>query len=349
MSYKVSVIIPIYNAEDSIEKLIKSIINQSIGFENIELIIVNDKSSDNTENIVKRYSDEYKNIKLISLEENSGAPGKPRNIGIENATADYIIFSDADDTYLENAFERYYEVITSEGSDFVMGSHYWDLGGDELIKINILHDEEDINNPDNDIVNIDPWESQRSFNKLAYNHVSPWGKIFKKETVLRNNVHFLDKYACEDTFFYFNMLKYSKKVTLLPNDQLYIYVTAEDSSSFIHSHDIKKFYLFLNGFSNVYETIKDFPVDISIPLKDNIGYLLLFFSNVEKKDKKEAALKLYEFEKSIGKDITLPRKELDILNKLILKKHFSLAIKLSDLYSYLYANNTIKKLYRTRR
>lgn len=70
---------------------------------------------------------------------------------------------------------------------------------------------------------------------------------------------------------------------------------------------------------------------------------------MEKKSKKEAALKLYEFEKSIDREITLPRKELDILNKLIIKKHFSLAIMLSDFYSFLYANNTIKKLYRTRR
>ena len=349
MSYKVSLIVPVYNAENSIEKLIKSIINQSIGFENIELIIVNDKSTDNTENIVKKYSDKYENVKLFTLSENSGAPGRPRNVGIENATADYIIFSDADDVYLENAFERYYEVIKSEGSDFVMGSHYWDLGTNDLIKINILHDEEDINNPNNDIVNINPWESQRSFNKLAYNHVSPWGKIFKKETILKNNVRFLDKYACEETFFYFSTLKYSSKVTLLPNDQLYIYVTDDNSSSFIHSHDIKKFNSFLNGFSHVYDVIKTFPFDINIPLTDNIGYLLLFFSNVEKKSKKEAALKLYEFEKSIDREITLPRKELDVLNKLILKKHFSLAIKLSDFYSFLYANNTIKKLYRTRR
>lgn len=348
MSYKISVIVPVYNSENSIENAIKSIIAQSIGFENIELIVVDDNSSDNTNSIIKRYSTQYKNIKLIKLDKNSGAPGKPRNIGIKKATADYIIFIDADDKYLKNAFERYYEVINNEKSDFVMGSHFWDMNG-KLVKKHILHDEEDINRKNNDIININPWESQKSFNKLAHNHVSPWGKIYRKELLLKNNIHFLEENACEDTFFYFNLLKYSKKVTLLPNDELYVYTVEDDSESFIHTHDLDKFYFFLNGFLQVYEVIKEFPFDISIPLMDNISSLLLIFSNVEKKDKMEAALKLYEFECGINEKVELPRKELEVLNNLIIKKHLLLAIKLSNLYSFLYSNNTIKRIYRAHR
>lgn len=347
MNYKISVIIPVFNAENSIENVIKSIINQDIGFENIELIIVDDNSTDDTRCIVKKYSDQYDNIKLIKFDKNSGAPGKPRNIGIKHATADYIIFADADDKYLKNAFKRYYDVITKENSDFVMSSHFWDLNG-KFVKINILHDEDDKNLQNNDIVNINPWESQKSFNKLAYNHFSPWGKIYKKETLLKNKIHFLEANACEDTFFYFCLLKYSKKVTLLPNDELYVYTVEDDSRSFIHTHDLKKFYYFLNGFSQVYDVIKEFQYDISIPLIDNINSLLLIFSNVDKKDKKEAVLSLYEFEKNIGK-IKLSRTELELLNNLIIKKHFYLAIKLSNIYSFLYSNNFVKKLYRVRR
>ena len=348
MSYIISAIIPVYNAEKSIENVINSIINQTLGFENIELIIVDDNSSDNTAMIIERYYNKYENIKFIRLDKNSGAPGKPRNIAIKEASADYIIFSDADDKYLENAFKRYLDVITTEDSDFVMSSHFWDLNG-KLLKINILHDEDDFYNPINDIVNINPWESQMSFNKLAYNHFSPWGKIYKKEILLENDIYFLENHACEDTFFYFSLLKHSKKVTLLPNDELYVYTVEDDSESFIHTHDLNKFYYFLNGFKYVYDIIKDFPFDISIPLIDNISSLLLIFSNIEKKDKKEAAFKLYEFENSIDTEVTLTRKELEILNQLIIKKHFFLAIKLSNVYSFLYSNNTIKKLYRVHR
>lgn len=62
MKYKVSVIIPAYNAEKYLKTAINSVINQTIGFENVELIIVNDNSNDNSKQIIKEYSDKYDNI-----------------------------------------------------------------------------------------------------------------------------------------------------------------------------------------------------------------------------------------------------------------------------------------------
>ena len=79
---------------------IDSIINQSLGFENIELIIVDDCSTDNSRNIISDYANEYDNIVPVFLDENSGLPGKPRSLGIKYASADYISFLDSDDEYL---------------------------------------------------------------------------------------------------------------------------------------------------------------------------------------------------------------------------------------------------------
>ena len=112
--YLVSVIIPTYNGGGVLKNAIDSIINQTIGFENIELIIVDDASTDaNTKELLLEYQSTYPdNIKCIFLEENSEHPGKPRNIGIDHANSDYIIFSDHDDEYLENAFETLYYSIT---------------------------------------------------------------------------------------------------------------------------------------------------------------------------------------------------------------------------------------------
>lgn len=90
MSYKISVIVPVYNAENELSSAIDSIINQSIGFDNIELILVDDASLDNSKNIMVQYAKEYSNIKPIFLEKNSGYPGKPRNIGIKSVNVDYI-------------------------------------------------------------------------------------------------------------------------------------------------------------------------------------------------------------------------------------------------------------------
>ena len=115
MSYKISVITPVYNAEKYLETAINSVINQTIGFENIELILVNDNSTDNSGKIIDEYCEKYENIIGIHLPENSGFCGRPRNVGMEISTAPYLVFLDADDEYLPNAFELYYDTIYYHG------------------------------------------------------------------------------------------------------------------------------------------------------------------------------------------------------------------------------------------
>lgn len=102
--YKISVIIPIYNVEKYIEETIKSIINQSIGFENIELILINDGSPYNEEEICLKYKKKYDNIKYIKKE--NGGVSSARNEGIKIATGEYINFIDSDDKFEKNAFEK---------------------------------------------------------------------------------------------------------------------------------------------------------------------------------------------------------------------------------------------------
>lgn len=94
---KVTVVTAAYNAEKFISRTIDSVINQTLGFDQIQLIIVDDHSSDNTKKIVSEYLAKHKNICLVSLHENTGSPGTPRNIGIELADSAYITFLDADD------------------------------------------------------------------------------------------------------------------------------------------------------------------------------------------------------------------------------------------------------------
>ena len=103
--YKVSVIIPVYNAEDTLKNAVDSVVNQTIGFENIELILVDDNSSDGSKEIISDYANEYDNVKPIFLSKNSGSPSMPRNVGIDNATAPYLMFLDNDDGYLDMSVE----------------------------------------------------------------------------------------------------------------------------------------------------------------------------------------------------------------------------------------------------
>lgn len=100
MTYKISVIVPIFNAENDLKNAINSVINQTIGFENIELILVDDCSTDNSKNIINYYLTKYPNIKAIFLK-NTGNPSKPRNIGIDKSTGEYLMFLDSDDFFVK--------------------------------------------------------------------------------------------------------------------------------------------------------------------------------------------------------------------------------------------------------
>lgn len=107
---KVSVIIPIYNAEKRIEKCLDSILNQK--YDNIEIICVNDGSTDDTTRILEVYSNNDSRIIVIN-KENEGV-SKARNTGIENATGKYIVFIDADDTIEADMIKRLVEEITEK-------------------------------------------------------------------------------------------------------------------------------------------------------------------------------------------------------------------------------------------
>lgn len=96
----VSIIMPAYNAEKTILSSISSVLAQT--FEDWELIIVDDNSTDNTRPIIKEIAENNKKIKPIFLNKNSGSPAIPRNVGTENANYRYIAFLDADDLWMPN-------------------------------------------------------------------------------------------------------------------------------------------------------------------------------------------------------------------------------------------------------
>lgn len=102
MKKKVSVIVTTYNSEKSIERLLNSILNQSgIGNDfDIELIVIDDCSTDGTTEIVKKY-----NANLLSTNKNSGGPNAGRNIGLKKASGDYICIADHDDEWKENKIQ----------------------------------------------------------------------------------------------------------------------------------------------------------------------------------------------------------------------------------------------------
>ncbi|MBO5038346.1 MAG: glycosyltransferase [Alphaproteobacteria bacterium] len=112
----ISVIVPVYNAEKYLCQCLDSIINQT--FEAIEILCVDDGSTDSSLAILNRYASKDDRIKVFS-QKNSG-PAKARNVGLENSCGDYIMFCDADDTYEPNMCEEMYRTINDKNVDVVM-------------------------------------------------------------------------------------------------------------------------------------------------------------------------------------------------------------------------------------
>lgn len=122
---KVSVIIPVYNAERYLNQCISSIVNQTM--KDIEIIAINDGSTDNSLNVLDELSQRYKGKLKIYTKENGGA-GSARNIGIENANGEFIKFVDADDYLKVDILEKMYNIAKEYNVSLVRGNYQTILG-----------------------------------------------------------------------------------------------------------------------------------------------------------------------------------------------------------------------------
>ncbi|MFA6407398.1 MAG: glycosyltransferase [Candidatus Paceibacterota bacterium] len=167
---KVSVIIPTYNASRFLHRTIKSVLNQT--FHNFELIIVDDCSQDNTQEIIDFFKNEDKRTKSIFLEKNSGGPAFPKNIGLSIAQGNYIAYLDHDDEWLPQKLERQLELVESlediNSFGVISSNAYIEYETTHLLESGLVHRE--VAKPfwggNKNIVNID--ERTPSFKKVLY-------------------------------------------------------------------------------------------------------------------------------------------------------------------------------------
>ena len=117
---KVSVIVPVYNPGPFIDLLLASLARQSMTPEDFEVVFVDDGSSDGTERRLDTLAHTAPNVRVIHIP-NSGWPGRPRNVGIDAAEGDFVLFVDHDDELGDEALERMYDYATINSSDVVVG------------------------------------------------------------------------------------------------------------------------------------------------------------------------------------------------------------------------------------
>ena len=163
---KVSIILPTYNRAYIIEKAIQSVLNQT--YQDFELIIVDDGSTDNTEEIIKKLQEKDKRIRYIKLETNKGAAAA-RNEGIKIAHGKYITFQDSDDEWLPEKLEKQMKIFETTPEDIIVYTGFWRIDGDEKTYI-----------PD---INISNREGYIHKELLKGNFVGTPSILLKKETL----------------------------------------------------------------------------------------------------------------------------------------------------------------------
>ena len=259
-NFKISIIIPVFNVEDYIERAFNSLLNQTIGFENLEVIFIDDKSTDSSPKIIKTYSNQYDNVKSIFLNENSGAGGKPRNIGMAHATTDYLMFLDSDDILMEDACKTLYDEIIAENVDIVSGVHTWDGinpsdGLWESILTNPHDDFQTRQNKTKELLKNFPLKINSIHDcESVIGDFAFQPKIYKKSFLENNSIHFPKGIIAEDSVFLVNALLNANGIKYI-NKIVYHYVherTDGHNPSVSYIHSKKNLKSLLDAFYKMY-------------------------------------------------------------------------------------------------
>lgn len=170
---KVTIIVPIYNVEQYLERCIESILHQT--YKNIEIICVNDCSPDNSQKILERYEKEGR-IKVLVNEKNLGL-GKSRERAMKYAAGSYIMFIDSDDYIADNYVEKYMDSARQADYDIVVGGYVRDVEGN--LKKHLV--------------------KQSDWSILSYTIAC--AKLYKTSFLKNNNIGFIDIRCGEDIYF----------------------------------------------------------------------------------------------------------------------------------------------------
>ena len=238
----ISIIIPVYNVEKYLEQCLKSIFNQS--YNNIEVIIVNDGSTDKSEQIIKKYAKKYTNLIYIK-QENQGV-SKARNLGISMANGDYIVFIDPDDFLELDALENMYSKAKENDLDLVIIGYkevYDDnIEGKDTIKV--LNKSEYKVYYGNEVANM-----MLRLEILGFS----WDKMFKTKLIKEKNLEFEDNRYVEDWYPMFVQVFNSKKIGFI-NKPLYNY--RQRGSSTVHKRNEKYLIDYSYAVSNIIKYIE---------------------------------------------------------------------------------------------
>ena len=218
---KVSIIVPVYNVEKYIEKCLNSLISQS--YKNIEIILIDDGSKDNSGKICDTYKRKDSRIKVVH-KENAGV-SEARNSGIQKATGEYLCFVDADDFVMNDYVEYMYQLIVKESSDIAICTKMFSNFNEKQTSDEVIESLDG----ENSVIRI-----------LNYRMpIGVYSRIFKKDLIKDNKIRFLkDIYMGEG--FNFNVACFQRAKKVITSNYKVYYYRRNNATSATSNFSIKK-------------------------------------------------------------------------------------------------------------
>ncbi len=204
---KVSIIVPVYNVEKYLAKCLDSLVNQT--FKDIEILVINDGSPDNSQTIIDVYQKKYPTLITSFIKENGGL-ASARNLGLENAHGSYVVFVDSDDWVDKQMIEKLYNKVTETDSDITVCGAYGVIDGENHL-----------------LETFKQYSSDMNKNYIISCAGACW-QIIKREIFVSHNLHFLENHYYEDIAIIPSLGLFANKISYL-NDNLYYYLMRSGS------------------------------------------------------------------------------------------------------------------------
>lgn len=242
MTYKASIIIPCYNKERYIRRALDSVVAQS-RFEEFEVIVVDDCSTDSSADIVAEYAERYENVSLLRFEQGSGGASKPRNAAIEKSTADYLIFMDPDDEVVNDGYSTLLTKMEEYESDILIAARACVSTAGVLEFVDYIDEDFTFVNESSYEIKLDLLGRRPFILKT----------IYRKSLIADNGIRFNEKIrTSEDEAFDMRCVAYANKVTKI-NDIVYRY-TVESENSITTGVSMRIYQEIDDVFAELYDT-----------------------------------------------------------------------------------------------
>ena len=222
MEEKISVIIPCYNVEKYIDRCLASVVGQTVGLDKLEIICVNDASTDGTWQKLSDWESKYpQNILLVDCAQN-GKLGRARNIGLTHASGDYVAFLDADDWMEPDSYEKLYRVIRDYQCDIAAFQFVRDDGVRNVWERQKRRESEDF------CLDLTDDEERKKVLATALMDNGCTDKMYTRAFIVQNNLQFPQGCAYEDIYWGVLVQLCAGRVYFL-NEKLYHYYINPDS------------------------------------------------------------------------------------------------------------------------